>query len=351
MPMRNSIMRNSIQRVFLGALLGGALFAVAASAQDRFEVREVSAQYERVFDGIVEPVQQSTMSAQTSGRIVELNFDVNDVVPKGSVILRLDDTEQQARVRQADADVREATARLKEARDDHERVKSLVGRKLASQADLDRAQAQLNAAQARQDMTQARLAEAKQQLAYTVVTAPYGGVVVARHVQVGETAQVGQRLMTGFSLEELRIATTVPQDLVGAVRGANRARVMTDTGVFESDAITVFPFADDQSHGFRVRVALPPSPSGLMPGMFVKVGFPVGSEARLVVPRQSIVQRGEVTGVYVFEAESAEPAFRYVRIGRPQDPDMVEVLAGVQVGETIALNPQNAAASRRDAQK
>lgn len=321
-----------------------------ASAQEVFEVREVDTAFERVFDGVVESVKQSTVSAQTSGRIEEIHFDVNDVVPKGAVLLRINDTEHQARLRQADADVREAKARAKEAQDDFNRIKNLVDRKLTSQADLDRAQATLKAAQARGDQAQARFAEAKQQLNYTVVSAPYPGVVVERHVQTGEAVQVGQSLMTGFSLDELRVATTIPQDMVAVARSVTQARILYDGESIASDSITVFPFADPGSHGFRVRVNLPSAGKGLSPGMFVKVAFPVATEKRLLVPQAAVVQRGEVTGVYVMVQGDA-PSFRYVRLGRPQQPDRVEILAGLQPGESIAVDPRWAATVRRDSRQ
>ena len=70
---------------------------------------------ERVLDGTVEAVNQSTVSAQISGRIAAIYYDVDDYVPKGSVILRFRDTEQRAQVAKAEADVREAQAHLAES--------------------------------------------------------------------------------------------------------------------------------------------------------------------------------------------------------------------------------------------
>lgn len=336
---------------WLGGVVAACAWALSANAEERYEVREVEVAYERVFDGVVESVKQSTVSAQTSGRVEEINFDVNDVVPKGNILLRIDDTEHQARVREADADVRETNARLKEASDDFERIKNLVSRQLASQADLDRTRAQFNASQARHDQAQARLTEAKQHLKYTVVSAPYGGVVVERHVQVGESVQIGQPLMTGFSLDELRVETTIPQDMIAAARSAARVQVLHDGQSIASDKLTIFPFADAASHGFRVRVGLPGGSNGLAPGMFVKVAFPVATQMRLVVPCTAVVQRDEVTGVYVLPRDSAAPAFRYVRLGRPQGSDMVEILAGLQAGESIAVDPQWAATVSRESRQ
>lgn len=313
-----------------------------------YEVHEVTVPYERVFDGVVESVHQSTVSAQTSGRIIEVKFDVNDVVPQGAVILRLDDAEQKMRVEAADAAVRDSAAQLKESTDDLARVNSLVARSLASKADLDRAQAQRQSAQARYDGAIARQSEAKQQLEYTTVKAPYGGVVVERHVQVGEAVQVGTPLMTGFSLETLRVSTTVPQDVATIARENPQVRIIHNGSVFKSGMVTVFPYADPSPHGFRVRVSIPPEFNhGLFPGSFVKVGFVVAQESRLVVPTETLVQRGEITAVYVQEKDQSEPTLRYVRLGRPREGDTVEVVAGLTVGDRVVLERRSAVVRRR----
>lgn len=313
-----------------------------------YEVREVTVPYERVFDGVVESVHRSTVSAQTSGRITDVKFDVNDVVPQGAVILRFDDAEQKMRVEAADAAVRDVAAQLKESTDDLARVKSLVTRSLASKADLDRAQAQRQSAQARYDGAIARQSEAKQQLEYTIVKAPYSGVVVERHVQVGEAVQVGTPLMTGFSLDTLRVSTTVPQDVASIARNSPQVRIIHNGSVFKSGTVTVFPYADPSPHGFRVRVAIPAEfNQGLFPGSFVKVAFVVAQEPRILVPAKTLVQRGEVTAVYVQNSERSEPTLRYVRLGRPHDGGTVEVISGLAVGERVMLDPHSAVVRRR----
>ena len=217
---------------------------------------------ERAFDAVLEAVQQSTVAAQTSGRITDIRFDVNDFVEKGEVVLTIDDTTQREQLNAAQADLREAEARHQEAQAEFARIEEIYGRKLVSKADLDRASADLKAARARLQAAQARERQAREQLDYTVLRAPYSGIVTKRHVELGETVNPGQPLMTGFSLELMRAAASVPQTLVEAVRARNRARVMLtslDNRLVEATAITVFPFADPITHTFTVRATLPRS--------------------------------------------------------------------------------------------
>jgi len=313
----------------------------AGSALDTATARLRSVPREVVLDGVVEAVKQSTVSAQISGRIEQINFDVDDYVPRGAVLLRFRDKEERARLEQAQATLNEARARFNQAQADYERIKNIYAKKLVSKSELDKATAQLKSARARLESAQARVKEAREQLDHTVVRAPYSGIVVKRFVEVGETASAGQPLMTGLSLEQLRAVVSVPQEYVDAVRRAGKARVFEaspDLGDIPTGKLTIFPYADPDTHTFRVRIELPDVPRGLYPGMMIKAAFDVGQRKRLLVPRQAVTHRSEVTAVYVVDAKG-RVHFRQVRAGRNVAPDLTEVLAGLQAGEKVALDP------------
>ncbi len=297
-----------------------------------------SSKQERVFDAVIEAVHQSTVSAQLVGRVVEINYDVDDFVPKDSVILRFRDSEQRARLQQAEAALQEARARLKEANDEFARAKDIYAKKLVAKAELDKAEAGQKAARARLEAAEAKLAEAKEQFDHTVIKAPFAGIVTARHVELGETVGVGQPLMTGFSFEHLRATTQIPQAFVNAVREHGQARViLKDELSIEAQSLRVFPFADERSHSFNVRVNLPQGDYGVYPGMFAKVAFVTGEVERLMVPAMAVVSRSELTGVYVV-AEDGRISLRQIRVGR-RIGEQVEVLAGLEAGEQVATDP------------
>jgi len=295
---------------------------------------------EQRFDGVVEAVHRSTISAQTSGEIVELPFDVNDFVPKGAIVLRLDDTQQKARLDKALANEAQAQARLTEAESSHRRNLRMIKEGAVSRSELDKSEATLKSARAQLELSRADSKEAREQWEYTVVEAPYAGVMVERFVEIGEHAQVGTRLGTGLSLEKLRVAVQVPGSYVQRIRASHRARVQTPDGArwLESEALTIFPYADPSSHTFRVRVELPEGQHDMYPGMLVKVAFTIGEKAYLVVPAKAVVYRSEVTGVYVVGMDG-RVRFRQLRIGRDVEDGLKVVLAGLQEGERVALDP------------
>jgi len=296
---------------------------------------------ERRFDGRVEAVFRSTISAQTAGEILELPFDVNDYVSRGAVVLRFDDTRQKAALDKAAASEMEAESRLAEAQSIHQRNQRLIKENAVSKAQLEKSEADLKAAQARLKQARAARDEAREQLDYTVVKAPYAGVLVERFVEIGEQVQVGQRLGTGLSLEQLRVEVDVPAAYVAQIRNGTPARVRlpgTEANWLEAGDLVVFPYADPNSHSFTVRLALPEGQHGLYPGMLVKVAFAVGEQRALVVPSQAIVHRSEVTGVYVVDA-AQQVHFRQIRAGREVPGGLTIVMAGLEAGERVALDP------------
>jgi len=323
-------------------LLGAGTNAFAADLPTA-EAELVEVVQEQVLDGVIEAVNQSTVSAQTSGRIVALPFDVDDYVEQGEVIVRFRNTEQKARLERSEANLEEARALLDRAESEYQRFRGLRDKQLVSQSQMDEARAVFETARARVEAAQAELDEAREQFEHTVVRAPYSGIVVERHVDIGETATIGQPLMTGLSLEYLRVVVEVPQQHIEALRRHQEARlILPDGASLDATALRIFPYASEQTHTFRVRVALPEGRHGVYPGMLVKVAFVSGVIERLLVPAEAVARRSEVTAVYVQDGQG-RLHFRQIRAGTAMPDGRVPVLAGLDAGETVVTDPVAAA--------
>ncbi|HEU4601539.1 MAG TPA: efflux RND transporter periplasmic adaptor subunit, partial [Steroidobacteraceae bacterium] len=270
---------------------------------------------ETSFDGVIEAVNQATVAAQTSGRVLELPYDVGDYVEKGSVIVRLRDTEQRARADSATAAFTDAQARLAEAQLAYDRIKDLFDKNMVAKAAYDKATADLKSAKARVEAASSAAQEAQEGLGYTTLRAPYSGIVVSRQIEVGEIAAVGQPLMTGLSLEELRAVVDIPQEHIGPLRKHKEARIaLADGRWITATQVRIAPSADPKTQSFLVHVVLPKGDYGLFPGTLVKVAFTTGDAEQLLAPASSVVQRGEITGIYVVGADG-KVGFRYIRAG------------------------------------
>lgn len=292
---------------------------------------------ERLYDGTVEAVNQATLSAQTAGRIAEIYYDVDDFVEANSPIVRFTDVEQQTALQRAKAALEESLALQVQAREDFRRIEGLYEAGTVSKRDYDQALASRDATNARVDAARSAVTAALQQVEYTLVRAPYSGIVTARHIEIGETVSVGQPLMSGLSLEALRVSVNLPQQIAAQVRASRIATVITDEGRVSPSKITVFPFADEATNTLKVRLELPQGQFALYPGMFVKVAFVVGESDRLLIPTAALIHRSEVTAVYVVTADR-EIRLRQLRVGNQFD-DRTEVLAGLSEGELVATDP------------
>lgn len=319
--------------------------AAAAPTLETLTVGSGPAAREQQVDGVLEAVNQATLSAQTSARITELPVDVNDKVQSGQVLARLRDTEQRSGLDQAESNLRMAQARMDEAQRNYQRIKDIYARRLVAAAQMDSATAEYDSARAQLAAAEAARKRAAEQLAYTVVRAPFAGVVTSRPVQVGEAVMPGQPLLVIQAPGAMRAVVDVTQPQAAALRQAGRAEVLLADGrrIAATD-LTVFPNADPATQTVRVRADLPLKLNGsVYPGMAAKLVFSAGTEATLAVPSSALAQRGEITGVYLQEDDHI--AFRAVRTGHELADGRIEILSGLANGERIARDPQAAAAA------
>lgn len=320
---------------------------VAPPPLESFVVASAQALREQTWDGVIEAVNETTLAAQTNARVAELPVEIGDHVKQGDVVVRFTAVEQDSARRSAQAAVAAARANFHHAEANFKRIDAIYARKLVSRADLDTATAQRDAAQAALASAEAQLRSAGQQADYTVVRAPFDGVVTQRFVEVGQAVQSGppqpQRLIAIASVDALRAEVLVPQGTVDAIRAHGAASFLLDDGARRVPAasVSVLPTADPATHTFRVRVGLPPGTAGMWPGMTVKVAFAAGDAQRIMVPSAALARRGEIDGVYVIGSDNSV-GLRLVRLGH-RSGDEVEVLSGLAAGERIARDPIAAA--------
>jgi RND family efflux transporter MFP subunit len=301
------------------------------------QVKVQSLPLERLFEGRVQAVNQATVSAETTGRVSEISFDVGDAVPAGAVIVKLVSIEQQQVYNQAAAALNEAQVNLDVQKSEFDRIENIYRRNLVAKTVYDHALGNLNTATARLKSASAALKVASERLSYTLIRAPFSGTVFSRNVEVGEAVQPGKPIMTGFDPRVLRVEVDLPQSIREQVAKLRTARVVVaaDESI-EPVKIVLFPQADPVTGTVHMRLQLPPRDDArLYPGRFVKVAVVVGQKDRLLVPKTSIMYRSEVTAVYVQEGDSF--VLRQVRLGNTFG-DNVEVISGIREGENVAID-------------
>ncbi len=306
-----------------------------------------------VLEGSLQAVRQSTLSAQASGRIAQLQVKAGDRVRAGQVLALIDDRVTQAGVSQAQAQVAQSDAQLANAQANYGRTKDLFAKGFVSQSALDVAESQFKAAQAGTRAAVAGQTQSQLAQGFTRLTAPYDGWVLSTQAEAGDLAMPGTPVLTVYAPQPMRAVVHVPASRQPLVAKATAIEVRLPDGRWVAPvARTALPAADPVSQTVEWRLDLAADTSaGLVPGQQVQVRFVAGQAQRLTVPAQAVFRRGEMTAVYVARtapaaqgAAAPAPGFvlRAVRLGAASGADGAanyEVLAGLAGNEQVALDP------------
>lgn len=294
------------------------------------------------YEGTVEAVRQAVVAAQVPGAVLELNVKAGDRVRAGQTLVRIDARAAEQNAAASGAQVAAARAALDVAATELARKQQLFARNYIAKAALEQAEAAQRAAQAQVNAQQAQAGAARTQTAFHVVTAPFDGVVSAVAVERGSMAMPGSPLLTVYDPSALRVTAAVPGSVASA--GVQDARVELERSKEHVTPVRVqvLPTVDPATLTQQVRAELPAGLPGVAPGLFARLWLPGASAdkglARVFVPRQAVLRRAEMTGLYVLGGQG-QPLLRQVRLG-PVQGDQVEVLAGLSAGERVVTAPQ-----------
>lgn len=313
------------------------LFLVSVETQAQWQqiTLETIDEY-RVLSGEVEAVNKATVSSQTSGRVDAFYYDVDDFVSQGSIIAEFTNTEQKASLKQVRANADAAKIIYDQSIIDYNRTKEVYKKKLIAKSILDKALSDKNSSKAKSTAAIAAVINAEKQLEYTIIRAPYDGIVTKRFVEVGEVVNPGTAIMEGLSLDKLRVVTDIPEAILTKIKSHSQAKIRSGEQSFLSQKITIFPYANQASHTFKTRLEFDSMDTALYPGMTVKVAFKVGEYKTIMIPLSALMTKSELSLVYV--KYQGEKLLRQVKLGRIEN-NKVEVLSGLSVNDTILTTP------------
>jgi RND family efflux transporter MFP subunit len=251
----------------------------------------------------------------------------------------------------AASDTQAADAGLRIARLTRDRIAELHQKRSATPQELDQANAGLSAAEAQlggsiaraaaADATrrgaQAAMQEAQIAASYTVLTAPFDGLITERSVDPGTMATPGVPLLTLEDSATFRLEVRLDEARAAQVALGQTADVSVgDTSATWSPAKVVeVARLDAASHGFVVKIELPDA-ARARSGQFGRARFQGPARRTLTVPAAAVVHRGQLTFVFVAEADNVA-RLRPTSIGT-RAADRIEVLAGVHDGDRVVTN-------------
>ena len=248
--------------------------------------------------GYIVARRQATVSSKTTGKVIEVFIEEGDVVERGQLLARLDDSIPlaqyelaQSQLEASKAGLKELDVVLKQGKLDLHRTEGLAQRNLASQADFDRDSltvegliARLERARKEIQVSQRSLAVQRQVLDDMQIRAPFAGVVVAKSAQPGEMISPisagGGFTRTGIctlvDMNSLEVEVDVNEAYINRVQAKQGAQVILNAYPnerFEAQVIAIIPAADRNKATVRVRVGLLELDPRILPDMGVRVAF------------------------------------------------------------------------------
>jgi RND family efflux transporter MFP subunit len=331
--------------------------------------------------GTLAAEEQVALSFKVAGRVDQVKVDLGSVVRQGQVLATLVSTDFDLRVRQSEAALIQARARLglspdgendvvdidntalvrqrravvQEARLNRDRMRTFVERGLSARATLESADAALEVAEGqhqdaleeirnRQGVLAQRRSEleiARQQLQDTVLRSPLDGAVRERQVSVGEYRAPGTPVLTVVRTHPLRLKLSVPErETVGLQPGlAVRVSVEGDERRHEGRLERIGAAVDEGNRTLPLEAVVPNPGDLLRPGQFATAEIIVSQRDQgLVVPRDTIVTFAGVQKVLTVKDGHAHE--QRIRTGR-RDGDRVEVVEGLSDGDMVIRAPGN----------
>jgi RND family efflux transporter MFP subunit len=288
--------------------------------------------------GALEAQNAVEVSTRLMGHVREVLVRSGESVEAGQILVRIDETDMQARKRQAEAAIAEARAVLDNAETNVDRFERLYAENSVSKSQLDDVRTARDRALAGLQRAEANLAEVEVQLGYLRIKSPTAGTVTRRLVDPGDMANPGQPLVTLEQNNVMKVRAGISERDIDLVDVGGDVRVMVtslDNAVFEVPVARVLPAANPMSRTFDLEAYLPNDDGRLRSGMFARVEVAIGAREAVLVPETSLHTRGQLTGVWIVN-EKDEAHLRWIRTGQALD-DSVEVVSGLQGGETIVL--------------
>ncbi|HXR09490.1 MAG TPA: efflux RND transporter periplasmic adaptor subunit, partial [Candidatus Acidoferrales bacterium] len=299
--------------------------------------------------GTVRSAQSSQIASQTMGNIIEIRAQEGDRVQSGQILAVIDDSQPRAAMEQSAAAVTAAQKEVSSAESDLslaqstlKRYQQLYEKKSISPQEFDEIKARSQAAEARRDMARAGEAQASAALtqsrtsfANTQIRAPFAGVVTEKKADAGTFASPGMPLFTLEDTRSYRLEAMVDESDIRLVRVGEAVPVLFDSlesAEFRGKVTQIVPAADPASRSFLVKIELP-ADARMRSGLFGRARISRGVRSTLLIPRTTILERGQLRGVFVIDANRIAQ-LRYVTLGKASG-ERVEVLSGLQDGEKL----------------
>jgi membrane fusion protein (multidrug efflux system) len=281
----------------------------------------------------LEAVQGVTVAAEQPGKVVGISFTPGDFVEKGSLLVELDTSAEEAQLRAMESSLNLARTNL-------HRLAGLVAKGLISRAEYDNGEANFKQTEAQTENLQAVI-EKKH------IGAPFSGRLGVRQINLGQILKEGQEIVSLQTLDPIFVNFMLPQQELGRITTGMVVRVSGD-GIHGKEIVgkitTIAPQVDAQTRNIKIQATISNKEEILRPGMFVNASVVLPEQAKVfTIPGTAVLYAPYSDSVFVVEEKKDEKSGKdikvlrqqFVRLGEKRG-DFVAVLSGLKEGETVA---------------
>jgi len=302
-----------------------------------------------VVTGSIQPERKADLRAEVSTIVLQVLKENGDVVKRGDVLVRLDETSIRENLNSAEDNARSAALALDQADRALQRLKTLRASGMTSLQALDEAEVKVNAARSELSASRARASTARQQLQRTIVRAPFDGVVSERKVSAGDTAAIGKELVKVIDPTSMRFTGRVSADKIAQVRIGQPVsfRINGYGGQeFRGKVTRVDPAANDVTRQVEVLVAFADSNQPRVSGLYAEGNIESTTVNALTLPEGALVKAGDKSYAWRINGKALKRVD--LNIGkRDQRTGHYEVRSGLAEGDVVMRSPNS---SFRDGQ-
>lgn len=285
----------------------------------------------------------SVISSMLMGKITSLAVQEGDAVKKGQLLLIIDARDMSQKAAAAGAGVTAAqkaaaaaAQSMKMAERTYNRYKNLYDEKVITKQEFDQWTTQKNItaleyqrAMAGVQQAKAGLGEVRVYQSYARVTAPLSGIITQKNIDLGSTAIQGQPLFTIEAPGNMELTANIDESYLGKIKEGDEAVLEINNATIKRKITKIVRYIDPATRTFKAKIDI----AGLTGGKFVKINIPVSKKEAIIVPKSSIVEKGELTGMYTVDSENII-SYRLIRTGKTYG-DKVEILSGLSDGDKI----------------
>ena len=295
-----------------------------------------------VITGSIQPERKADLRAEVSAVVLQVLKENGDVVRRGDVLVKMDETAIRDNLSSAEDAARSATQALEQAGRNLQRLKTLRESGMTSLQALDEAEVRRNAAQSELSAANARAATARQQIQRTVVRAPFDGVVSERKVSAGDTASIGKELLKVLDPSSMRFEGRISADKVAQVKLGQTVnfRINGYPQDFRGKVTRMNPSANDVTRQVEILVAFSDAAQPRVSGLYAEGNIATTQSAALTLPETALIKSGDKVSVWRIKDQKLSKVD--LTVG-PRDArtGYYEVKSGLASGDVVMRTPSS----------